>query len=67
MPREKANYRDMLLFLKEDGFPLLMDKGYVCKKLGISRPTLDKKIKDGLIKTDEGKITIGSLARYLCD
>ncbi len=66
MAREKANYRETLQFLTENGYPLLMQKKDVAEKLGISRPTLDKLIKKGSIKTEAGQIPIGSLASYLC-
>ena len=66
MAREKANYRETLQFLIENGYPLLMQKKDVAEKLKISRPTLDRLIKKGGIKIDEGYIPIGSIASYLC-
>lgn len=68
MPREKANYRDMLSFLvKEQNVPLILDKNTACHVLGVSRNTLYTIISEGGIKLDNGRITVGSLARYLCD
>ncbi len=67
MPREKANYRDMLSFLVHDcRMPLLMNKIQAASTLGISRNKLDELIADGSIAIDNNKIAIGSVARYLC-
>lgn len=67
MGREKPNYRDMLQFLYENDFPLVMNKKEVMERLNISSTTLNNLIRRGDIKISENKITIGSLARYLCD
>lgn len=64
---EKRNYRDMLAILLEQNLPKIMDKTFVANYLGIAYNTLQKMIKRGLIKESKGKITIGSLANYLCD
>jgi len=64
--REKPNYRTMLCVLMEQ-FPNTMTKIEACKALNCSRPFLDKLIRTGKIKYSGGKITIGSIASYLCD
>lgn len=65
MPREKQNYRDMLLFLSEK-YPPTMTRGQACEALGVSRPTLRTMIGKNHIKVQDGKIPIGSVASYLC-
>lgn len=64
---EKRNYRDMLAHLKDNDIPNLMSKVYVAEYLGVGYRTLQKIINKGLLKETNGKITIGSLANYLCD
>lgn len=67
MPKEKAGYRDMLMFLSEDKkAPLLLNRGQACELMGISRDHLAEMIYKGEIKLSENKIPIGSIARYLC-
>ena len=66
MSREKANYRETLAFLQDNGFDYLMNKSQLAEKLCISRPTLDDIIKSGKITIHNGKIPIGSVASYLC-
>ena len=65
MGREKENYRATLQFLSEK-YPMLMAKIQVAEALGISRTHLDKVIRKGHIKVQDGKIPIGSVASYLC-
>ncbi len=65
MAREKPNYRDMLMVLMEK-HPSMLSKKEVVDILGVSRPTLDKIIRKGHIKYQDGKIPIGSVASYLC-
>ena len=57
----------MLGVLLEQDIPKIMDKTFVADYLGIAYNTLQKMIKRGVIKETKGKITIGSLANYLCD
>ncbi len=64
--REKANYRDMLQFITEKGYPMMMSRGQVTELMSISRTTLAEAIKKGHIKVVDGKIPIGSVASYLC-
>ena len=64
--REKTYYRDMLQFLTDKGYPMMMSRGQVTELLSVSRTTLAKAIKNGHIKVVDGKIPIGSVASYLC-
>ncbi len=64
--REKENFRDMLQFLTEKGYPMMMSRGQVTELLSVSRSTLAEAIKSGRIKVVNGKIPIGSVASYLC-
>ena len=67
MAREKENYRTMLSFLTDTmKCPLTMTKIQTASFLGIARGTLDSMIKDGVIKANGNKITVGALANYLC-
>ena len=63
---EKANYREMLLFLKEQGCPLLITRKQAGELLGMAPLNLRKEIQKGRIKLADNKIPIGSLASYLC-
>lgn len=63
---EKKNYREMLAHLTDNDIPKVMSKVYVANYLGIGYRTLQRLIKKGLLKDTDGKITIGSLANYLC-
>ena len=63
---ERKNYREMLGFLTEQGFPLLMTKKDAASSLNISFNTLQKLVNAKKIKVDNGFVTIGSLANYLC-
>ncbi|MBQ2391513.1 MAG: hypothetical protein II306_07065 [Clostridia bacterium] len=66
MPREKANYSDMLNYLIKDlGCPLTMSKTEASRLVNLSRVTLDKAIRGNRIKVQDGKIPIGSVASYL--
>ena len=66
MPREKANYSDMLNYLIKDlGCPLTMTKVDASKFINLSRTTLDRAIRGGRIKVQDGKIPVGSIASYL--
>jgi DNA invertase Pin-like site-specific DNA recombinase len=66
VPREKPYYRETLERLKSDGFKECATKTETAKRLGISRPTLDKWIRKGLISCVGGKISRESVARYKC-
>lgn len=67
MAREKQNYRDTLSFLvNEKGVPMVMSKKRAAVILGVSRTKLNEMIADGNIAVDNNKITVGSIARYLC-
>lgn len=67
MAMEKAGYRDMLMFLSETKkLPLLINRGQACEALNVSRDYLAILIKRGDIKLSGSKITLGSMARYLC-
>lgn len=67
MAREKEGYREMLLFLSVDKkLPALANKVQICEALGISRDYLDKLIAKGDISLSSNKVTIGSVARFLC-
>lgn len=63
---EKAHYREMLLFLKEQGCPMMSTRVQASKILGICQQNLRREIAKGRIKICEDKIPIGSLASYLC-
>ena len=65
MPREKEGYREMLALLCAK-HPMLMSKKEACPILGISIPHLNKLIAQDKITYDNGKIPIGSIAKYLC-
>lgn len=65
MGREKEGFREILMMLKES-YPLLLSKCETCKALGVSKPHLDKLIASGKITFADGKVPIGSVARYLC-
>lgn len=66
MPREKENYRNMLQFLLEKGYPMTMSKTQAAELMEISKPHLDKIIRNKHIKVQDGKIPLGSIANYLC-
>lgn len=66
MAREKANYRDMVSILREEELPLLMTRGQACKALGCSRDYLAELIIKGEIDLKDNKVTLGSIARYIC-
>ncbi len=63
---EKRHYREMLLFLKEQGCPMLSTRVQASKFLGMGQQNLRKEIAKGRIKLVDNKIPIGSLASYLC-
>lgn len=66
--REKQNYREMLGYLAtEKGLPLLLTVKQVQETLEVSYGFVTKLIKSGRLKKTDGKITLGSLASYLCD
>ena len=65
MSREKENFRIVLQFLSEK-YPMMMTKVQASEALGISKPHLDKVIRNNHIKLQDGKIPIGSVASYLC-
>lgn len=68
MGREKANYRDMLYFLNTNcNMPPLVSRKDAAKILGISHQKLSEYIADGDIKIKNNKISIGAIARLLCD
>ena len=67
MAREKPTYRDTLSWLFEKYGELAYNKGQVAEILKISRPHLNKLIREGKINIKGGQITIGSLASYLCN
>ena len=64
--REKQGYREVLEFLTERGCPLLLTRSAAAEFLSISRPHLNKLIREKAIKVQENKIPIGSIASYLC-
>lgn len=66
MAREKANYRETLAFLNEQGYPMLIPFKDVMTILGICRPTLVKLIKTDKLTAVCEKVPIGSLANFLC-
>ncbi len=63
---EKSNYREMLLFLREQGCPMMSTRKEASSFLGICQQNLRREISKGRIKLCEDKIPIGSLASYLC-
>ena len=65
MPREPVGFRDMLAELMKE-HPMLLSKTSVCEMLEVSRTYLDKLIREGKITYKDGKVPIGSVARYLC-
>lgn len=65
MAREAEGYRDMLMVLMEK-YPATLTRQMAQEVLGISYPTLRKAIKEKRITVQNGKIPIGSIARYLC-
>ena len=67
MAREKPNYRDMLSWLFDKYGNMSFCKRETAEILQISRPFLDKLIREGKINAKGNYITIGSLASYLCD
>lgn len=67
MPLEREGYRDTLAFLTTTkNLPMLINRKQACEVLGVSRDYLGKLIAKGEIKLSNSKITLGSLARYLC-
>lgn len=66
MAREKPHYRENLQFLHETYNKLTFTKGETAKMIGITYDTLKKLIVAGDLTVDAcGKVTVGSLARYL--
>lgn len=66
MAREKPHYRENLQFLHETYNKLTFTKGETAKIINASYDSLRKLIKAGDITVDAcGKVTVGSLARYL--
>ncbi len=63
---EKANYREMLFFLKEQGCPLLCTRKEAGALLGMAEHNLRREIAKGKLKLADNKIPIGSIASYLC-
>lgn len=66
MAREKPTYRDTLGRLIEDGFKEHATKSETAKRLGVSRPTLDKWINEGLLSCVGGMISVEAVARFKC-
>ena len=64
--REKANYRDMLQFLTEKGYPLMLTQKQTAEILNCGKNTVPRIISRGHLKVIDGKIPIGSVASYLC-
>jgi len=62
---KKIQYEGILKLLSEK-YPFLLSKVDVAQILGMSRNTLDVKIREGKIKATDGKISIGTVAKYLC-
>ena len=67
MSREKQGYREMLCFLINDkSLPMTLTKKQAAEALDVSLTHLNTIISKGHLKIQDGKIPIGSLARYLC-
>ena len=64
--REKANYRDMLQFLTDKGYPLMLTKKQTAEILNCGKNAVPRIISKGHLKVIDGKIPIGSVASYLC-
>lgn len=67
MAREKEGYRETLAFLSSQGLPMLIPKRSVRELLGISQPILLNLVKSGKLTESGNRITIGSVARFLCE
>ena len=65
MSREREGYREMLMFLAEK-YPMTMTKKQAMEALGVSFTHLQKMIANKHITESDGKIPIGSVAKYLC-
>jgi hypothetical protein len=63
---EKANFREMLYFLKEQGCPMLSTRQEAGKFLDMGQQNLRREIAKGRLKLVDNKIPIGSIASYLC-
>ena len=66
MPREKANYRDMLSEYKSRGIPDILTKKQAMDILGCGHSYFDRLIREGEIKLISGKVPIGAIARLTC-
>lgn len=67
MPREKQGYGETLEFLDAKFHKGTLMKKEVAEYLGISGDSLRKLLKHGELHEDCcGRISIGSLAKYLC-
>lgn len=62
---EKKNYREMLGSLSER-FPALIRKSDVAEYMGCSERTVARMVAAGKLNAENGKVTIGSLARLIC-
>lgn len=62
---EAFGYRETLELLAEK-HPMLVTRQTTTVILGCCTNTLDKIIKKGHIKVVDGKIPLGSIARYIC-
>lgn len=65
MSREREGYREMLMFLAEK-YPMTLTKKQASEALGVSFTHLQKMIRNKHITECDGKIPIGSVAKYLC-
>ncbi|MGM9551956.1 MAG: hypothetical protein ACI3XA_06825 [Clostridia bacterium] len=65
MSREREGYREMLMYLAER-YPMTMTKKQAREALGVSFTHLQKMIENKHIVVVDGKIPIGSVAKYLC-
>ena len=63
---EKQNFREMLLFLTEQGYPNTLTVKETAKAIGASYNFTRDLVRKGKIKLAGGKVPIGQIASYLC-
>lgn len=62
---EPKGYRDTLALLWET-FPMTLTKQLAADAIGASVSFVDKLLREGKLKRNAGKITLPSVAWYLC-
>lgn len=64
--REKANFRDILQYLSDNGVKALSSYGATATVLNCSPKTVQRLVNEGKLHTVKRKITIESIARLIC-